>query len=203
MSVRRDSDGKYVTSEQPFKQYDEKWRADNAASWEAPTSSPTQPVNNSWENFQQPTSTSISYENQLAFASGARKVLALIIIWFTLWGIILIPGLQASQMLTYGGGFASIPARIIFSVLYIVYSILFAPLQFAYLFDAGDLITRLLIQLGEIVVLSFLVVKFWQKLKKKVLYSIAFIAALAYIAVGLVSLNSGLWESFKFFPYLS
>ncbi|HGH5980349.1 TPA: hypothetical protein ACJI8J_003800 [Kluyvera georgiana] len=203
MSVRRDSDGKYVTSEQPFKQYDEKWRADNAASWEAPTSQPTQPVNNSWENFHQPTSTSISYEDQLAFASGARKVLALIIIWFTLWGIILTPGLQASQMLIYEGGFASIPARIIFSILYIFYTILFAPLQFAYLFDAGDLVTRLLIQLGEIIVLSFLVVKFWQKLKKKVLYSIAFIAVLAYIAVGLVSLNSGLWESFKFFPYLS
>ena len=74
--------------------------------------------------------------------------------------------------------------------------------QFAYLFDV-DLGMRLLIQLGMIVVLSFLVFKFWQKLKKKILYSVAIIAVLAYIAVGLVSLNSGLWESFKFFPYLS
>ena len=202
MSVRRDSDGKYVTSEQPFKQYDEKWRADNAASWEAP-SQPNQPANNSWSSIPQPTSTSMSYDDQLAFASGARKVLALIIIWFTLWGVILIPGLQASQMLIYTGGLTSILGRIVFSILFSVYSILFAPLQFAYLFDAGDLVTRLLIQLGEIILLSFLVVKFWQKLKKKLLYSIAFIAVLAYIAVGLVSLNSGLWESFKFFPYLS
>ena len=203
MSVRRDSDGKYVTSEQPFKQYDEKWRADNAATWEAP-SQPNQPVNNSWGSIQQPpsTSTSMSYEDQLAFASGARKVLALIIIWFTLWGVILIPGLQASQMLIYAGGLTSILGRIIFSILFSVYSILFAPLQFAYLFDV-DLGMRLLIQLGMIVVLSFLVFKFWQKLKKKILYSVAIIAVLAYIAVGLVSLNSGLWESFKFFPYLS
>ncbi|WP_159339267.1 MULTISPECIES: hypothetical protein [Leclercia] len=205
MSVRRDSDGKYVTSAQPFKQYDEKWRADNAASWEAPISQPNQPVNNSWGTIQQPTSTStsMSYEDQLAFASGARKVLASIIIWFTLWGVILVPGLQAAQMLIYEGGLTSILARIIFSILYIVYVILFAPLQFAYLFEVGDLATRLLIQLGVGVVLSFLVVKFWRKLKKKVLYSFAFIAVLAYIAVGLVSLNSGLWGSFKFFPYFS
>lgn len=201
MSVRRDSDGKYVTSEQPFKQYDEKWRADNAASWEAP-SQPNQPANNSWSSIPQPTSTSMSYDDQLAFASGARKVLALIIIWFTLWGVILIPGLQASQMLIYTGGLTSILGRIVFSILFSGYSILFAPLQFAYLFDV-DLVMRLLIQLGMIVVLSFLVFKFWKKLKKKVLYSVAIIAVLAYIAVGLVSLNSGLWESFKFFPYLS
>ena len=202
MSVRRDSEGKYVTSGQPFKQYDEKWRADNAASWEAPSSQPNQPVNNSWDSVQQPTSTSMSYDDQLAFASGARKVLAFFIIWFTLWGIILMPGLQASQMLIYAGGPISILARIIFPILFSVYSILFAPLQFAYLFDV-DLVMRLLIQLGMLVVLSFLVFKFWKKLKKKVLYSVAIIAALAYIAVGLVSLNSGLWESFKFFPYLS
>lgn len=201
MSVRRDSDGKYVTSEQPFKQYDEKWRADNAASWEAP-SQPNQPANNSWSSIPQPTSTSMSYEDQLAFASGARKVLALIIIWFTLWGVILIPGLQASQILIYTGGLTSILGRIVFSILFSVYSILFAPLQFAYLFDVG-LVMRLLIQLGMIVVLSFLVFKFWKKLKKKVLYSVAIIAVLAYIAVGLVSLDSGLWESLKFFPYLS
>lgn len=202
MSVRRDSEGKYVTSGQPFKQYDEKWRADNAASWEAPSSQPNQPVNNSWDSVQQPTSTSMSYDDQLAFASGARKVLAFFIIWFTLWGIILMPGLQASQMLIYAGGPISILARIIFPILFSVYSILFAPLQFAYLFDV-DLVMRLLIQLGMLVVLSFLVFKFWKKLKKKILYSVAIIAALAYIAVGLVSLNSGLWESFKFFPYLS
>lgn len=202
MSVRRDSEGKYVTSGQPFKQYDEKWRADNAASWEAPSSQPNQPVNNSWDSVQQPTSTSMSYDDQLAFASGARKVLAFFIIWFTLWGIILMPGLQASQMLIYAGEPISILARIIFPILFSVYSILFAPLQFAYLFDV-DLVMRLLIQLGMLVVLSFLVFKFWKKLKKKILYSVAIIAALAYIAVGLVSLNSGLWESFKFFPYLS
>ena len=202
MSVRRDSEGKYVTSGQPFKQYDEKWRADNAASWEAPSSQPNQLVNNSWDSVQQPTSTSMSYDDQLAFASGARKVLAFFIIWFTLWGIILMPGLQASQMLIYAGGPISILARIIFPILFSVYSILFAPLQFAYLFDV-DLVMRLLIQLGMLVVLSFLVFKFWKKLKKKILYSVAIIAALAYIAVGLVSLNSGLWESFKFFPYLS
>lgn len=202
MSVRRDSEGKYVTSGQPFKQYDEKWRADNAASWEAPSSQPNQPVNNSWDSVQQPTSTSMSYDDQLAFASGARKVLAFFIIWFTLWGIILMPGLQASQMLIYAGGPISILARIIFPILFSVYSILFAPLQFAYLFDV-DLVMRLLIQLGMLVALSFLVFKFWKKLKKKILYSVAIIAALAYIAVGLVSLNSGLWESFKFFPYLS
>lgn len=202
MSVRRDSEGKYVTSGQPFKQYDEKWRADNAASWEAPSSQPNQPVNNSWDSVQQPTSMSMSYDDQLVFASGARKVLAFFIIWFTLWGIILIPGLQASQMLIYAGGPISILARIIFPILFSVYSILFAPLQFAYLFDV-DLVMRLLIQLGMLVVLSFLVFKFWKKLKKKILYSVAIIAALAYIAVGLVSLNSGLWESFKFFPYLS
>lgn len=144
----------------------------------------------------------MSYDDQLAFASGARKVLAFFIIWFTLWGIILMPGLQASQMLIYAGGPISILARIIFPILFSVYSILFAPLQFAYLFDV-DLVMRLLIQLGMLVVLSFLVFKFWKKLKKKILYSVAIIAALAYIAVGLVSLNSGLWESFKFFPYLS
>ncbi|HDN4608821.1 MULTISPECIES: hypothetical protein [Enterobacteriaceae] len=205
MGVRRDSDGKYVTSGQPFKQYDEKWRADNAASWEGPTSQPNQPVNNSWESIHQHTSasTSMSYEDRLAFANAARKVLALIVIWFTLWGVILMPGLQASQMLIYGGGLNSIPGRLIFSILYIVYAILFAPLQFAYLFDVGDLVTRSLIQLGVVVVLSFLVVKFWQKLRKKLLYSFVFIAVLAYIAVGLVSLNSEIWESFKFFPYLS
>ena len=145
----------------------------------------------------------MSYEDRLAFANAARKVLALIVIWFTLWGVILMPGLQASQMLIYGGGLNSIPGRLIFSILYIVYAILFAPLQFAYLFDVGDLVTRSLIQLGVVVVLSFLVVKFWQKLRKKLLYSFVFIAVLAYIAVGLVSLNSEIWESFKFFPYLS
>lgn len=201
MGVREDNDGKYVTSDRPFQQYDHKWQADNADQWSQhcrDSSSSTPQAQNHWQaqEYSAPSSAASS-EPILPF------IVSPILVWVILFALILIPGLNSAGLLIHAGGFYAIPGGIIFFVLRIVYSILTAPIMIMPFIDPYSGSTPWILQLIMMAVISVIVFIFRRKMKKPILYLTAFLAVLAYSAVGLVAIQDDLWAMFKMFPYLN
>lgn len=200
MGVRQDDEGKYVTSDRPFKQYDHGWQAQNAESWQNAcdaSKSVSQPI----QSYQTPQFTAVAGQSGLSTLFGYATII--LTFWAILNFFILIPGLRASFLLQSAGGFFAIPGAGIGFILRVVHLILFAPYVFIYPWSDGDIAKQFFYQMGVIAVISIPALILWKKLKKTILYFTGALAILSYISVGLLALNNDLWASFEVYPFLN
>lgn len=201
MSVRQDSDGKYVTSDQPFAPHDHKWQADNADRWhqgylDSTSSKPqSQPLASTVPSAS-------NGEGDAVIGAALGYLMLTCLVWAVIFGLIFIPGLNSAGMLVSQGGIIAVPGGIIWFVLKTAYSIITAPMMVASAFDPYDPGTHLVWQAIMMTVMTLIIYKFRRKVTKPILYLLGFLALLAYISVGLVALNDNLWSAFKMFPYL-
>ncbi|HGC3915671.1 TPA: hypothetical protein ACIYJO_003336 [Escherichia coli] len=78
MGVRQDDEGKYVTSDRPFTQYDHKWQADNAESWQSACDA-SKSVSQPSQSYQTPQFTAVGGQSGLSTLFGYATII--LIFW--------------------------------------------------------------------------------------------------------------------------
>ncbi|MBT1917309.1 hypothetical protein KK004_20220 [Enterobacter hormaechei subsp. xiangfangensis] len=191
MSVYRDSKGNYVTTEIPTESYRNQMDA-----YLAEDKKRLDDLDRDPERRQ------ANFEGNLAISRFIGVVMLICFLWAAIFYLILIPGLNSAGMLIYNGGILGIVGQISWIIFKAAFTVLTVPMMVAGIVSPYDPGTHYISQVVVMAVVSGIVFRFRNNVKKPIYYTLGFLALCTCVSVGLVATNADLWSQFQIFPNL-